>query len=88
MKTLKQILEREDTDQIIKAAYWYGQHVGAKRVCDKYRSIRQAQIERANGVRYHHEAKRVLGNTDLIHDASYGDSEIGGWDYDIKKELG
>jgi len=82
MKTLKQILESEDTDQIIKAAFWYGQHIGAKRVCDEYHKIRQGQIKRAKEVRYHQEAMRVLGNINLIYDASYGDSEIGDWDYE------
>ncbi len=86
-RTIQEIINTEhpanDVEAAIRAAYWYGQHVGAKRVCDKYSKIREGQIDRARAVRYHKEAVRVLGTISLIYDGSYGDGEIGTWDFAI-----
>ena len=78
--------ERTQLTEMLQAAFWYGQHVGAKRVCDKYRDLRKEQIIRAQNCRYHKMAKGILGETDLIYDGSYGEEEIGSWDFEVEND--
>lgn len=92
MRTIKSIAEtpgkeagnpESAVESAIKAAFWYGQHVGAKRTCDAYQKIRSAQHDRLKKCRYYRMAMAVLGNVVTIYDPSYGDAEIGSWDFSI-----
>jgi hypothetical protein len=85
MTTIKQIVTGDyqaatPQERLMMQAYWYGIHIGAKRVCDAARNIFAAQTARAKALRYHRTACAVQGGIKQIYDPAYGDSEIGNWD--------
>jgi len=88
MRTIKEIIEKgypEDSDptevhKMIMAAYWYGQHVAAKRLGDQAKSAVDTMRNRAKKCRYHKMAQEVIGKYQP-YDGSYGDAEIGDWEF-------
>ena len=88
IRTISAIINDEADQSIVaeiaRAAYWYGQHVAAKRVCDKASIHMAGQSERAKKCRYFRMAQKIIANNrGYIYDSSYGDIEIGSWDFDV-----
>lgn len=67
-------------DRLLLHVFYYGQHVAAKRVCDKSQKVFEEQERRANAQRYHRLIKNTIKiqglwvdskNKSIIYDPEY-----------------